>query len=276
MAGAGRAGVEGRVEPTFANDFMYDATDEDEETGASRSPLFIVLTVLVLLAFVAVVWVAYQQGLRQGDAGSPPLIAADPGPIRSKPDEPGGTVVPDQDKLIFEAGAAASSSQDEALAAPPELPRDLPPPADSAAVPVPKPSETAIVTEEPVAEDPMEIAPAPAPAKPKSQDVRSELAEVDPGIKAAEAKEVDVGSGAAVVQIGAYANDAEAAAAWQMVKTKYADIVKGLKPDIRRADLGQKGVWYRLRMGPFETRAAANKVCQAIEAKGGSCLVGKP
>ena len=35
----------------FHGDFMYDATLEDEEGASARSPLFIILTALVLTAF---------------------------------------------------------------------------------------------------------------------------------------------------------------------------------------------------------------------------------
>jgi hypothetical protein len=111
----------------FHSDFMYDATLEDDEGGGTRSPLFIILTGLVLLAFGAVVWVAYQQGVRQGDRGAPPVIAADAGPIRIPPENPGGTTVPDQDQLIYEriAGAeteAAAEAPAGELAPPPETP----------------------------------------------------------------------------------------------------------------------------------------------------------
>ena len=112
----------------FHGDFMYDATLEDEEGTSTRSPLFIILTALVLTAFGAVVYVAYQQGRTQGDRGAPPVITAERGPIKVQPENPGGVEVPDQDKLIYERIAGAEPEATESgLAAPPEVPQDIPP-----------------------------------------------------------------------------------------------------------------------------------------------------
>jgi hypothetical protein len=49
---------------------------------------------------------------------------------------------------------------------------------------------------------------------------------------------------------------------------KYPDILTGRTPDVREADLGQKGVWYRLIVGPPGSREAANDVCIKLKAHG--------
>lgn len=278
----------------FHSDFMYDATLEDDEGGGTRSPLFIVLTGLVLLAFGAVVWVAYQQGVRQGDRGAPPVIAAESGPIRIPPENPGGTTVPDQDKLIYEriAGAEAEAAADAPageLAPPPETPVDLPPApaaAMAAAPPSADPFETPGAAEEgdaalAAAADPETAAPtaeqlaAEAKAKEQSAALAAEIDKVDPGVADA-AADKSAASGAFVVQVGAYKDDAEAATNWQAMKKRNGDLLGALKPDIKRVDLGSKGVWYRLRVGPFATRADAVAMCEVLRTRGGSCMVGQP
>lgn len=289
----------GEYNRRFHSDFMYDATSDDDDGGSTRSPLFIILTALVLMAFGAVVWVAYQQGMKQGDRGAPQVIVAEPGPIRVAPENPGGVEVPDQDKQIYEriAGAEAAAPVEEALAPPPEQPRDLP-------LPPAKPDAKAVVA--PPAAVPAEPAPADpgaaeegdnvlaaadeqmaAVAQPSAEQVKAEEAarkqaaeltakieEVDPG--AADAAAKSAASGAFVVQIGAYKQDAEAAGQWQSLKKKHGDLLGSLKPDIKRVDLGEKGVWYRLRVGPFATRADAIAKCEVLRSRGGSCIVGAP
>lgn len=79
-----------------------------------------------------------------------------------------------------------------------------------------------------------------------------------------------------MVQVGAYKDDAEAATNWQAMKKRNGDLLGALKPDIKRVDLGDKGVWYRLRVGPFATRADAVAMCEVLRTRGGSCMVGQP
>jgi cell division protein FtsN len=45
--------------------------------------------------------------------------------------------------------------------------------------------------------------------------------------------------------------------------------------NVQKADLGDKGTWYRLRMGGFSDKAAAASFCEKLKADGGSCLVAK-
>jgi cell division protein FtsN len=46
-------------------------------------------------------------------------------------------------------------------------------------------------------------------------------------------------------------------------------------PLIRRTDLGDKGVYYRVTIGPFETAEAAEQVCGDLKMAGGQCVVQK-
>ena len=277
----------------FHGDFMYDATLEDEEGTSTRSPLFIILTALVLTAFGAVVYVAYQQGRTQGDRGAPPVITAERGPIKVQPENPGGVEVPDQDKLIYERIAGAETTPaPEALAPPPEVPQDLPQPA-AAPAPVAAMATPVEVTEPGAAEegdsalaaadvDPNpEMVAGPTPeqlaaqqkAKEQAAALTSEIEKIDPGVADAAAKNDIVANGAFVVQIGSYKQDSEAAASWQGLKNKNKDMLGALKPNIKRVDLGEKGVWYRLRIGPFATRADAVAKCEVLKTRGVNCII---
>jgi cell division protein FtsN len=278
----------------FHGDFMYDATIEDDDGGSARSPLFIILTVLVLMAFAAVVWVAYQQGMKQGDRGAPPIIAAEPGPIRVAPENPGGVTVPDQDKQIYEriAGTAGVEETAEALGAPPETPQDLPeapkeqpvaivpatPPAETVETPgAAEAGEQALVTPEGETAPPAAAqVEAEEAAKKQAAEITSQIEAIDPGAADAAAKTASATAGAFVVQVGAFKSDVEAAEKWQALKKKNGDLLGALKPDIKRVDLDSKGVWYRLRVGPFETRANAVALCEVLRTRGGNCIVGKP
>ena len=75
-----------------------------------------------------------------------------------------------------------------------------------------------------------------------------------------------------VLQIGSYKSEAEARQSWSAFRAKH-DAAAGYQPDVKSADLGAKGRWYRLRMGPFADRKSALAVCAKLKADGASCLL---
>ena len=44
-------------------------------------------------------------------------------------------------------------------------------------------------------------------------------------------------------------------------------------PLIKRADLGEKGVFYRAMVGPFGTRDEAAQFCINLKTAGGQCVI---
>jgi cell division protein FtsN len=75
-----------------------------------------------------------------------------------------------------------------------------------------------------------------------------------------------------VLQIGSYKSEAEARQSWQAFKSEH-DAAKGFAPEVRQADLGARGTWYRLRMGPFPDKASALETCRKLKADGAGCLL---
>ncbi len=60
----------------------------------------------------------------------------------------------------------------------------------------------------------------------------------------------------------------DALKAFADMQQKYTDVLQGRAPDVREVDLGQKGVWHRLMLGPPGSREAANNVCTQLKAHG--------
>lgn len=74
-----------------------------------------------------VVWISYDEGVRTSAVKTVPVIRADLGNIKRKPDDPGGLQVPDQDKLVFNRLAPGQADEPvERLLARPEVPLALP------------------------------------------------------------------------------------------------------------------------------------------------------
>jgi cell division septation protein DedD len=78
-----------------------------------------------------------------------------------------------------------------------------------------------------------------------------------------------------VLQIGAFESQELANGAWAAFRARY-QAAASLSPDVQRADLGAKGVVYRLRIGPFADRNAATETCVQLKAAGANCFVAAP
>lgn len=74
-----------------------------------------------------------------------------------------------------------------------------------------------------------------------------------------------------VVQLGAFDSAAIAADKWQHM-AKY-DLKLGAFPVVNSTATVDGRLFYRLAVGGFDDRAAADRVCQALRAKGGSCFI---
>jgi cell division protein FtsN len=55
---------------------------------------------------------------------------------------------------------------------------------------------------------------------------------------------------------------------WSSYQQRYSDIFDGLDARVERAEIGEeKTVWYRLRVGPFASAAAAKELCATLAAR---------
>ncbi len=290
---------------------VFDGSEDDDDVEGSRLPLLIVLALLVLAMFAGVVWLAYVNGVAKGRTETP-VLAAQNGPAKIAPQNPGGAQEPYKGFKIYEqpappdedaaatpaANAAAATPAPATTPAPQPVtppvakveaapvvntePAPPPKPAPVAATPAPKPAPVkavAAATPAPVKAAPVaKPATAPVPAGPATGAPRSltELAaQPAPAPKAAAAPVKAATGGAYVLQIGAYKSQADADAAWKAYKAKHAALLSGYGPDVQQADLGDKGTWYRLRIAGFSDKDAASAVCDRLKSDGGSCFLGK-
>jgi cell division protein FtsN len=241
----------GVYEPSSDDIRVFDGGEDDMDEEGSRLPLLIVIALLVLAAFGGVVWLAYSEGLQKGRESAPQVIAADRGPVRTAPENPGGAT-PYQGLKIYEQPAPSKSESTPATSAP----ATSTPPAPSThakttarthapSTPPSAPHTAAVKTPKPAAPKPATTKPAP--------------------VKTAST------AGGYVLQIGAYKSEAEAKTAWKTYQRKHP-LVGGYTSNIKRVDLGAKGVWYRLRIGSFADRGAAGALCTKLKADGGGCF----
>ena len=75
------------------------------------------------------------------------------------------------------------------------------------------------------------------------------------------------------VQLAARRNEGAALAAYREMQGRYPSL-RGYSPLVQKVDLGTRGVYYRLRLGPLASRQEAEQFCSALRGEGLSdCLV---
>ncbi len=222
---------------------------------------------LTLAGFAAVAvygWLQYGGG--QAVDGPIPVVQADPRPVRTRPDDPGGMKVPFQENQIYALpgqgrtpAPPASAPRVERLLPPPEapMPRPIAPPPEAVAVaPPPAPATAA---------SPPVVAPAPIVTPPV------------PAIAAAAPKPVAVAPATGFrIQLAALRSSDEATQTWDRLKRAHPGVLGGLKASVVRIDLGDKGTFYRLQAGPLADRAAAADACTKLASERSACLVVPP
>ncbi|HSM94891.1 MAG TPA: SPOR domain-containing protein [Rhizomicrobium sp.] len=273
----------GVYEPKSDDVRVFDEDDQEIDEEGSRLPLLIVIALLVLAAFGGVVWLAYSQGVQRGRADAPRMIVAAPGPVKEAAAD--GSDTTHSLKIYQQPAPEDDTSDNESVPPPPtavEKPAPAPvtsKPAPVAATPAAKPvamaqAPAAKPAEKPAAAaaKPVEAKPVPAVSQPASKPV--EVAALPPPSAAKPTETMPAPAGSYVLQIGAYKSQEDADAAWKAFKGKHP-MASAYSEDVRKADLGDKGIWYRLRMGSFADKSAAASFCEKLKADGGSCLVSK-
>jgi cell division septation protein DedD len=76
-----------------------------------------------------------------------------------------------------------------------------------------------------------------------------------------------------VVQLSATGSPEEAQTTYSRLQRNYASILGNLEANIQRADLGDRGIFYRVRVGPWAQRGDAVAVCESLKAAGADCFV---
>ena len=75
------------------------------------------------------------------------------------------------------------------------------------------------------------------------------------------------------VQVAAQKSKSAAKSTYRGLQAKFPTILGKLYPDFQRVSLGDKGVYYRVRIGPFAV-ADARMICGSYKAAGGDdCLI---
>jgi hypothetical protein len=82
-----------------------------------------------------------------------------------------------------------------------------------------------------------------------------------------------VGPGA-YVQVSSQRSEGDARASFRALQAKYPSVLGSRSASIQRADLGEKGIYYRAMIGPLGGPDAV-ELCTSLKAAGGTCVIQK-
>lgn len=211
-----------------------------------------------------------------------PLAGPPPATVPALPEAPSGGAQPiaPSDQLSGPASAAPASGSKpvHTVIIKPQQPTShiaSVEPRGTAAAPVrPRPPATRPVreTRSAAAGGPLSIVPggesAQAPPRARTAVVHSRGPMALTSAEAAPAR-----GGGYAVQVSSQRSEGEAQAAYRSLQAKFPRELGSHRAEIRRADLGARGVYYRALVGPFASAEQASSLCRSLKAAGGSCIV---
>ena len=201
--------------------------DEDEPRGVSGRKMLAALIVVLLAAMLVAVTFFWLGSRDAVGEGPPELIKAEPGPYKVKPSNPGGLDVAGDSETAFETSAGEDKDAQLDLTKVKEVP------AVTTAKGQPKPAGAEVKPPKPAATD----------EPPKA-----------------------TGGTGSVVQLGAFANKAQAERAWSALSARFPSVAATTKMIVPFPG----GI--RLRAGAASP-TDARQVCQALKAAGENCFV---
>jgi len=207
--------------------WLTPVEDEDEPRGISARKMLAAL-VVVLLAALVVAATFFLIGRRETALNGPPeLIRAPAQPFKVRPSSSGGLDIAGESQTAFETSAGEDKD---------------------AQLDLDKLPETAVAK-------PAKVEPRPAPATEAKAPPAKEAAEPKPA-----------GAAGSVVQLGAFANQAQAERAWTALSARFPSIAAMNKLVVPFPG----GI--RLRAAA-PSPAEAKQMCQTLKAAGENCFV---
>jgi len=238
----------------------------------------VVVGLLAVAAFGGGMWFAYKEGYKAGAKHAPKVVAADASPTKSAPENTGGATVPHQDKAVYDVigrgtkptnGDVTIRQTSEEPVAKPQTVAEAP---KSNGVGKPTPLFPPQAATKPAEPQVAAATAAPASAAAESPTQTAAIL-VPPPVPSAGAPST---GGGWRLQLASLRSEEAVQKSWSELQRKYSDVLGSLRPDVLRVDLGaDKGVYYRLMVGPLPSRDEANARCEQLKAQKVACLVAR-
>ena len=256
-------------------DFLesWDApAEEAPETRGLSKTFWIVLGAVTLLlgCLIVVIYLLLKGPIENEEVVT---IAPTPKPVKVRPENPGGMVIPDQDKVIY------SRLTQDAIPAKVEklFPEEEKPVMPEVVAEPVVPDEIAVFQDEDVKviqlDEPVESAPVQVPevvVEKQQEKAPAKTVEVPKAEPVAAAPK-----GEWKVQLFSSTDKAKVEKEWKLISKKQKALVSDMPMQIVPAKIPGKGTFYRLQIGAFETRQMASNLCAKLKKQKQECIPAK-
>ncbi len=114
----------------------------------------------------------------------------------------------------------------------------------------------------------IELAMQPKPPKPAPAAMTPKALEPKP--TAAEEKKAPAGPRPGI-HLASYRSEKQADRGWTQIVRAHKALLEGLEHEVTKVNLGRKGIYYRLKAGPFDSADEAKEMCRKLKAKRQFC-----
>jgi cytoskeletal protein RodZ len=207
--------------------WLQPVEDENEPRGLSARKMFAALLVVLFAALIVAATFFWLGRQNAAVSGPPELIQAPPGPYKVKPSNPGGLDISRESESAFETSAGEDRNSQ---------------------------LDTSKLTQAPAVKAPEENSSAAQAETPKAPAAP------------AEAQPKPTGGTGSIIQLGAFANKAQAERAWTALSARFPSI-----GSMNKMILPFPG-GIRLRAGA-SSAVDAKQACDTLKAAGENCFV---
>ena len=278
------------------NSRPLDSVDEHRATVGRSQQIF--LSALLGIGLAGVVsWFIFSPEYAKVENAEIPVVRRPQTAVKVQPAEPGGMEILNQDKTVYDIVEKKDAAEEkvESILPPPEEPvlpiieekkenvdvvqaaeeilnnkqekteeQAILPPEEK--VEIKKVEEQAKEPENKKVVEQKEVKPVEKTVAENKQEKKIEPAK-EPEVR-------DIPLGVWQIQLMSSPNAKAMEKSWSDLKLRYPSL-KALPHEVEKADLGAKGMFYRLKAGAFVDRSDADKLCNSIKNSGGTCLVKK-
>ena len=278
-----------------------------------RKGLRFILLIIIIIVASGGTWMIWGKYWLKPDPNQIPLVIAPNGAFKVKPIIPGGMPIPNRDITIYDDafGKDRTRPEGENVQEVPEQPLPVPgnslstlkspdtnvvpPSSKTVETLLPKtvnpklgvkgkagilqssiePNKLSSATRTTIKNASKEIAP--------NKESRAELPDATTPLPSKPVRNLEaVPSSARIstrsfqIQLAAVRKETAAQNEWRRLKARHRTLLNNLELNVVKADLGAKGIYFRLRAGPLKDAETAKKLCRELSKVKVRCLVIRP